>query len=69
MGVGGKDVMIDSSRPPHENLSHESLNSFAPGRWYCHFELVIFNLISRIDILNITGEIDLMWMPQDFTVD
>ena len=40
-----------------------------PGRGGCNLKLVIFKLTSRVDILSISREIALMWMPQDFTDD
>ena len=41
-------------------------NSLAPGRRGCNIKLTIFKLILRIDILCISCEIALKWMPQDF---
>ena len=37
------------------------------GRRICNHKLVIFKLISRIDIFGIYCELALRWMPQDFT--
>ena len=31
------------------------------------YELIIFKLMSRVDILTISSEITLRWMPQDLT--
>ena len=41
------------------------LNTLATGRCDCYLELVIFKLISRIDILCICCEIALSWMLQN----
>ena len=43
------------------------INSLAPGRCRCNLKLVIFT--SRVDILSISYEIALRWMPQNFTDD
>ena len=45
------------------------VNSLAPERCDCNFELVIFKLISKIDILGISCEIALRWMLEDLTDD
>ena len=45
------------------------VNSLAPGRCGCYLELVIFQLVSRINISNILCEIVLKWMAQDKTDD
>ena len=45
-------------------LAYGCFNSLGPGR--C--ELVIFNLISRLDILSISSEIDLGRIPQDHRI-
>ena len=44
-------------------------NWLAPGRCGCKLKLVTFNLISKIDILNISDKIVLWWLPQDLTDD
>ena len=44
-------------------------NLLVPGRFGCNLELVIFKLTSRVDMLSISCEIALSWMPQDFTDD
>ena len=44
-------------------------NSWAPRRCICNLGLVIVKFISRINIYSISGEIALMWMPQDLTGD
>ena len=44
------------------------VNSLAPGRYGCYLKLVISNS-SRINILRISSEIVLRWMPQDLTDD
>ena len=43
------------------------VNSMAPGRCSCNLKLVISQLISRIDILNIFSEIALIvrWVPKN----
>ena len=46
-----------------------SLKSLAPGRWGCNIKLIIFKLISRIDIMGVSGEFALRWMPQDLADD
>ena len=46
-----------------------SFNSLAPGRCRCNLQLIIFKLISMINILSISCEITLRWMPQNFTYD
>ena len=43
-------------------------NSLAPGRLGSTFELLIFKLKSRIDILTITREITLRRVPKYITV-
>ena len=43
--------------------------SLVPGRFGCNLKLIIFKLTSRVDILSISCEIALSWMPQDFTDD
>ena len=46
--------------------------SLAPGRWNCyleHVDLIILQLISRINILSISHEISPRGMPQDLTDD
>ena len=40
-------------------------NSLAPGSCYSIFELIIFKLILSTDLLSISNEIALRWMPQD----
>ena len=47
----------------------EWVNSLAPGKYYCNFELVIFKAISMIDIWSISSEIALRWMPQHLADD
>ena len=46
-----------------------AFNSLAPGRCVCNVELVIFKLIPRRNILSISCEIALMWMPSDWLVN
>ena len=45
------------------------ITHWAPGRYSCNFKLVIFKLISRIDILSICCEIALGRLPKDLTDD
>ena len=45
------------------------VNFLASGRYGCNIRLSIFKVIWRIDILNISYEIALMWTPQDLTDD
>ena len=53
-----------------QNLEMEShFNSLAPGRFSCNLKLIIFRLISMIDILNKFCEIAFRWMPQNRTND
>ena len=46
-----------------------SLNSLAPGRCDFAFKLIIFKLISRIDVLSISCEIALRWMSGNLSDD
>ena len=48
-------------------LSSSSLNSLATGRCSWYLNLVIFKLISRIDILSISCEIALRWTPSSLS--
>ena len=50
-------------------MSAKLFNSLAPGKCCCNLELVIYKLISRIDIMNISCEIAVRLMPQDPTDD
>ena len=45
------------------------VNSLVPGIWGCNLKLVIFKLMSRVDILSISCKIAFRWMPQDYTDD
>ena len=47
----------------------QSYNSLAAGRCGSDVQLAIFNVISRIDILSISFEIALRWMPHYLTGD
>ena len=47
----------------------DSVNSLAPGRYSCDLKLIIFKLISRVDILSFSFEFAPMWIPQDLTGD
>ena len=42
-------------------------DTLAPGRCSCNLKIVIFKLISRIDILSCSSEITFISMPQDLT--
>ena len=42
------------------------INSLVPARCRCNLKLVIFILMARVDILGISCEIALRWLPQDF---
>ena len=44
-------------------------NSLAPETYNCYLKEVIFKGMSGIDILCISCEIILRWMPQDMTDD
>ena len=44
-------------------------NSLAPGRCGCYLKLVIFKLVSRINIMSISCKIVLRWTPLDLTDD
>ena len=52
-----------------EHGSHGKLYSSAPGRCSCNLKLVVFQLIWGIDIVSISCEIAIRWMPQDFVDD
>ena len=43
------------------------VNSLSPGRCGCYHELVIFQLVSRLNISNILCETVIKWMAQDQT--
>ena len=45
------------------------VNSLTLCRCGCNIKLVIFKFMSRIDILSISCDIELSWMPQDLTDD
>ena len=49
----------------HQDRGRKHVNSLVPERCGCYLKLVIFT--SRVDILSISCEIGLRWMPQDFT--
>ena len=52
------------------NLSYQIVqlfNSLAPGRCSCNLKLIIFKLVSKIDVLRVSYEITVMWMPGDLT--
>ena len=51
------------------NCHRTCLNSLAPRRCGCYLKSVIFKLVSMINILSISYEIVLRWMPQDLTDD
>ena len=52
-----------------QEQNNSSTNSLMPAGCQCNVKSVIFKLISRVDILNITFEIALRWLPQYFTDD
>ena len=45
------------------------VNSLVPRRCGCNLKSIIFKLISRTDVLCISCEISLRWMPEDLTDD
>ena len=45
----------------------KKINSLCPGRCDCNLKLIIFKHLSMTDILNISYEIALRWMPQELT--
>ena len=51
------------------NTRHTTFNSLIPGRCGFKRKLVIFKLISRINILSTSCKIALRWMPQHLTND
>ena len=48
-------------------MSMEKHRSLVPGRCGCNLKLIIFKRMSRTDILSISCEIALRWMPQELT--
>ena len=50
-------------------LTYPTHNSLAPGTCSCNFKSITFNLIWRIDILNISYPITHRGLPQDLTDD
>ena len=52
-----------------KSLQTVRLNSLASGRCDCNFKFVIFKLIPWIDILSISCEIAIRWMPLDLPGD
>ena len=65
----GHETMAQTECLHHGNTLHSVFNSLAPGRCGCYLKLVIFKLVSRINILSISCEIVLRWTPQDVTDD
>ena len=63
------EVSVYVSLGLNEITQRPRLNSLVPGRCGCNLKLVIFKLTSRLDILSISCEIALRWMPKDFTDD
>ena len=57
------------SLSPYGVTRPQWVKSLAPGRCGCNIVLVIFKLISMIDILSISCKITLMWMLQGLTDD
>ena len=45
---------------------HDTLNSLEPVEYECDIKLVIRKLVWRINILCISCEIVIRWMPKDF---
>ena len=60
---------MSSALNPKINTLQRVITKLIPERRGCYFMLVIFKLISRIDILSISCEIALKWMIQDNTDD
>ena len=50
-------------------MTDPCLNSLAPGRCGYYLKLIIFKLASRINVLSVSCEIVLRWMPEDLTND
>ena len=46
-----------------------NFNSLVPDRCGCNLKLGIFKFTSKVNILSISCEIALRWMPQEFTDD
>ena len=46
-----------------------NFNSLTPGTYSCSLNLVIFKLISTIDIMSISCEITVRWMPRNLTYE
>ena len=53
------------SLSPYDFTKPQWVNSLGPGRCGWNFELAVFKLISRIDILSISCKITHRWVPQD----
>ena len=49
------------------NKSTTFTELIGPGWCVCNLKLVTFKLISRIDILRISWEATIKWIPQDLT--
>ena len=64
---GSRSVGFCGGYVPTENIHH--INWLTPGRCGCNLQWVIFKLISRIDILNISWETAVSWMQHDLTDD
>ena len=61
-------IILANDGLEHRRISASlHLNELTHWRCGCDIRLVNFYLISRINILNISCEIALGWMPQDFT--
>ena len=54
--------------PGLNELKPQWVDPFAHGWCHCYCILIIFKLISRLDILIISGGIALRWMPQDLNI-
>ena len=47
-----------------QEINQNNINSLAPGRCASYLKFVTFKVVSRINILSISCEIVLRWMPQ-----
>ena len=63
--------MLVKKTPDHlkYRLLFEIVDSMAPWRCTCNLKWVIFKRISMLDILSISNQIALIWMPEDLTDD
>ena len=63
--ISFKKIHLKMSSGNGGHLVSASMCSLARGRCGCNAKLIIFKLISRIDILTFYCEIALRWTPQD----